>query len=122
MFYAILLAIIALVSQFFSAQPADELIQTSHSPDNSYVLRAYRGDGGGGATTANHIRCNLENVREHSFSDIYYCYRQDEVEINWIDSKTVNISGKVLDVTKDSYDSRDEEDDLDFWLNYWELD
>ncbi len=110
-----------LISFFFPASAGDTLFMTSVSPDNAYVIRAYVGDGGGGATVANHVRCNLEDVREHSFRDIYYQYDQERVDIKWIDGRTVNISGKVLDVTRDSYDSRDE-DDLEYWENYWEID
>lgn len=114
------MVIVAVFSSFFTSftSPADELIKTSSSPDNAYIIRVYSGDGNGGATVANHIRCNLEDVKEHSFRDIYYQYRQDDAQIKWIDNHTVDISGKVLDVRKDSYDSRDNPEEYEYWKEY----
>ncbi len=103
--------------------PAGELIKTSNSPDNQYKIEVYLC--GGNATTANSVRCAAVEINSQKSRNIFWQYRQDDAEIEWLDNTNVKINGIKLNILTDSYDWRKHtslDDDLDYWENYWDID
>lgn len=85
--------------------PKQELIAEVKSPNGTYTIKAYLSDGG--ATTAfavlGELNYNKENKRP---KNIYWNYREDHADINWIDNDSVIINGHKLDVPNDTFDFR----------------
>lgn len=86
--------------------PEGERIKSVDSPDGVYRINAYLCDGG--ATTDYAVRCEVETVASGEKRNIYWQYHQENVTIKWKSDLVVDIGGKVLDVTKDSYDWRND--------------
>ncbi len=78
-----------------------ELINKSDSPDSKYTVTAYLDNGG--ATTPYSVLCTVKNKKIGFQRKIYWEYRCDEAEIEWLDNTTVIINGIELDVKKDNY-------------------
>lgn len=119
-FYIIVLAVIigciaGIIKQVHALNFFDtygrELIEESISPDGSYVVRAYLSSGG--ATTDYAVLGTVEEKGRDEEKDIYLQYHCDSAEIEWIDSTTVMINGVTLDVRKDTYDYRKEQDRIE---------
>ncbi len=87
--------------------PEGEYLQSSISPENDYKINAYVSIK---SLSDDAIRCEVEDLTTGKTRNLYWEYKKSEVNINWIDKKTVNINGKILDVTKDKYDWRKDDD------------
>ncbi len=81
-----------------------ELVYSIISPDGAHVLEVYRQNGG--ATTTYSILCSVNDVDNNKKRNIYFKYREDDVEVYWVDEETVCIEGKELNVYNDQFDSR----------------
>ena len=86
--------------------PKGEFIKSSKSPDNSYTVNAYVCSGN--ATTDFSVRCEVVDNENENVRNIYWQYKQEDVEIAWEDNETVVIDNHRLNVKEDSYDWRDE--------------
>lgn len=85
--------------------PKEELIAEVISPNGTYTLKAYLSDGG--ATTAFAVLGELNYNQENKTpKNIYWNYREDHADINWIDNDTVIINGHKLDVPNETFDFR----------------
>lgn len=85
--------------------PTGEYLTDETSPDGTYTIKAYRNNGG--ATTSNSIRGELVfNQRNSKTKNIYWNYREDTVEIEWVDNDTVIINGHTLKVPNEKFDFR----------------
>lgn len=92
---------------FFDLQrlPEGEFLTQSVSPGSTYTVRAYVVDGG--ATVAYSVRGALVvNDGSKKEKNIYWNYREESAEINWIDDDTVEINGHQLNVLNEKYDFR----------------
>ena len=75
------------------------------SPAGTYTLKSYRTDGG--ATTSYAIRGELNfNAENKKPKNIYWEYRVENAEVEWLDEDTVMINGVQLDVPDEKYDFR----------------
>lgn len=109
---SILVSIIVLVFvgyyHFFcdinAIKPGEKMME-SVSPNGEYTITAYLNDGG--ATTSYAVLCVLSyGNRERN---IYWNYRCESAEIEWIDDDTVTINGiRIENIFKDEYDYRQE--------------
>ena len=92
--------------EYFTLQgvTGQELIRESVSPDNEYVIRAYRNSGG--ATTPWAVLCTLTDNKTGKTKNIYWQNRQESAIIEWIDNDTVSINYVLLDLPDDTYDYR----------------
>ena len=84
--------------------PAGEFIKSSVSPDGTYKINAYVCDGG--ATVDFSVRCEVETLSTGETRNIFWQYHRQDIEIEWLSDYVVKIDGIELDVTKDSYDWR----------------
>lgn len=91
---------------FFSMSrlPEGEWLTSTTSPDETYTIHFYLTNGG--ATTAYSIRGELVNYHTSDKKNIYWAYREHDVRTEWLDSHTVTINGRVLDVRNEQYDWR----------------
>ena len=93
---------------FFDIQRIDgqELLNEVVSPDGKYTVSAYLNNGG--ATTDYAVLCSVRNNKTEKEKNIYWNYHCTEAEIEWNDEDTVIINGIELNVTKDTYDYRND--------------
>ncbi|MGQ9557531.1 MAG: DUF5412 family protein [Desulfurispora sp.] len=93
---------------FFSMNrlPEGRFIKQIISPDGKYVINFYLVNGG--ATTSYSIRGELLSNRNREKKNIYWEYRTDSVNAEWLDEKTVLINGHRLNIPSDVYDWRRE--------------
>lgn len=85
--------------------PTGEYLTEETSPDGTYTIKAYRNNGG--ATTSYSIRGELVfNQSNSKTKNIYWNYREDTAEIEWIDNDTVIINGHTLEVPNEKFDFR----------------
>lgn len=84
--------------------PTGEYLTEQTSPDGTYTLKAYLTNGG--ATTAYAIRGELVDNNSHKSKNIYWNYREEEAEIEWLDEDTVVMNGRTLEVPDEQYDFR----------------
>ena len=93
---------------FFDIQRIDgqELLNEVVSPDGKYTISAYLNNGG--ATTDYAVLCSVRNNKTEKEKNIYWNYHCTEAEIEWNDEDTVIINGIELNVTKDTYDYRND--------------
>ncbi|WP_412897773.1 DUF5412 domain-containing protein [Bacillus sp. 1P02SD] len=87
--------------------PTGEYLTEETSPDGTYTLKAYLTDGG--ATVSYSIRGELVlNKQNKKTKNIYWNYREETADIEWIDNDTVVINGHTLNVPKDKFDFRNQ--------------
>lgn len=88
--------------------PSGDYISQSTSPNGKYTVKIYQSNGG--ATTDFAIRGEVtyNNKNFHKTKNIYWNYPQEKASVKWINQDTVNISGHVLNVKKDTFDFRSE--------------
>ncbi|MCT9853009.1 DUF5412 domain-containing protein [Priestia megaterium] len=95
---------------FFNPQhlPSGDYISQSTSPDGNYTVKIYQSSGG--ATTGFAIRGEViyNNKSFNKTKNIYWNYPQEKAKVKWINHDTVNISGHVLNVKKDTFDFRND--------------
>ena len=90
---------------FFSMSnlPIGEEIKRESSPDNEHMLIVYICEN---ALSAPAIRCEVVNIYTGKARNIYWQYREEYVDILWLDNYTVSINGICLNIFRDSYDWR----------------
>lgn len=85
--------------------PKGDYLTEETSPNGVYTLKAYVNSGG--ATTSYTILGELVfNKRNSKTKNIYWNYRENTADINWIDNDTVVINGHTLNVPYDKFDFR----------------
>lgn len=84
----------------------DEPIKSVTSPDNRYTVTAYLNNGG--ATTAYAVLGTVKDNKTGIRRNIYWQYRCDDAEMEWLDDTTVVINDIELNVKKDKYDWRNQ--------------
>ncbi|WJV29712.1 DUF5412 domain-containing protein [Rossellomorea sp. AcN35-11] len=82
-----------------------ELITDEVSPDGSYTVKTYLGNGG---ATVNYAVLGVLyfNNKENEPKHIYWDYEEQEGKIRWVDKDTVIINDVKLNVPEDTYDYR----------------
>ncbi len=93
---------------FFDIQRIEgqELINEVVSPDGKYTVSAYLNNGG--TTTDYTVLCSVRNNETEKEKNIYWNYHCTEAVIEWNNEDTVTINGIELNVTKDTYDYRND--------------
>ena len=87
--------------------PTGELLSEVQSPNGTYTVKAYRTNGG--ATTAYAMRGELNfNNSTKRPENIYWNYREEKANIEWINEDTVVINGHELQVPHERFDFRRE--------------
>lgn len=85
--------------------PIGEFLTEETSLEGTYTIKAYVS--GGGATTADAVRAELIfNNSNDKTENIYWNYREEKAEIEWIADDIVVINGKTLRVPKEKFDFR----------------
>lgn len=107
-FIVIVIGVYTINWAFFDIQRIDgqELLNEVVSPDGKYTVSAYLNNGG--ATTDYAVLCSVRNNKTEKEKNIYWNYHCTEAEIEWNDEDTVIINGIELNVTKDTYDYRND--------------
>ncbi len=92
--------------KFFTLQGlrGQELINESSSPNNEYVIKAYKNNGGMTVDWA--VLCTLTDNRTGKTKNIFWQYRTDNAIIEWVDNDTVRINYVTLNLPDDTYDWR----------------
>jgi len=52
------------------------------------------------------VRAEKENTENGKRRNIYWCYRQSDAKIKWVDNYEIVINGEKLNILNDSYDWR----------------
>lgn len=93
---------------FFDIQRIEgqELIDVVNSPDGKYTISVYLNNGG--ATTDYAVLCSVKNNETEKERNIYWNYHYDEAEVQCNSEDTATINGVKLNVTKDTYDYRND--------------
>ena len=105
-FFLLATAVGLLYWRFFVSMvflPEGELIGSTTCEECGVTVNAYLVNSG--ATVSYCIRCE-KVTPEGKSKNIYWGYREDEAELEWIDCKTISINGRLLNVDKDKYDFR----------------
>ena len=102
-----------LIYRFFfsmNSLPKGDLIDSIDSPNGNNTVNVYLVRGS--ATVAEAIRCEIifKDRLINKSRNIYWQYRQSEVEITWLNDTTIKINEIYLDINKDIYDYRKEKD------------
>lgn len=84
--------------------PKGQMIGEFSSPNGMYQINAYLCSGN--ATVDFSVRCEVVEIQSGNTRNIYWQYRCQNVSVEWIDDRTVEINGVVLDIITDSYDWR----------------
>lgn len=104
----VLLIVYGIYWAFFDIQriEGEEFLSESTSPDGRYTVTAYLNNGG--ATTDYAVLCTATDNETGRDRNIYWNYKCEKAEIEWIDEDTaiIIINGVELDVMKDKYDWR----------------
>jgi hypothetical protein len=81
-----------------------EYLFSSSSPNGEYEIAVYRNNGG--ATTGYAYLCIATSNKTQRKRNIYWDYRIDKINIDWLSDYTVRINSRELDVRFDAYDFR----------------
>lgn len=85
--------------------PTGEYLTESTSPDGKYTIKAYLTNGG--ATVSYGIRGELVlHEKKDKTKNIYWNYREETADIQWIDKDTAVINGHTLHVPQEKFDYR----------------
>ena len=84
--------------------PEGEFIESLKSPNEKYLLNAYRYSGGAPVDWT--LRVEVENIETGEKKNIYWNYHEKEAEWEWIDNDNIIINNHKLNIHKDSYDFR----------------
>lgn len=84
--------------------PHGELVDTTVSPNNEYVVNAYLCSGN--ATTDFSIRCEVVDLKTNKSRNIYWNYHQEDVSWYWKSQDVIVINNIELNVLTDEYDWR----------------
>lgn len=91
---------------FFNIQRINgqEYLAESTSPNGTYTVTAYLNNGG--ATTSYAVLGTLKNNKNGEIKNIYWQYRCEKAEMEWLGDETIKINGVELSVKNDIYDYR----------------
>jgi hypothetical protein len=91
---------------FFDIQRIDgqDYLKELTSPSKTYTITAYLNNGG--ATTGYAVLCTLRNNKNGKTKNIYWQYRCEKVEMEWLNNKVIKINGIELNVKNEVYDYR----------------
>ena len=87
--------------------PTGELISEVQSPNGTYTVKAYLTSGGATISYAIRGELNFNNSRKRP-KNIYWNYREEKADIEWINEDTVVINGYELQVPDERFDFRRE--------------
>lgn len=90
---------------------AKEQLEIVDSPNKNYKIVTYR-ENCGGATVDFAVVGEL-CTEDHKCKEIYDCYHEQDSYVYWIDNETVSINNKILNIIKDKYSWKNDE-------NYYE--
>lgn len=74
------------------------------SPNGKYTVTAYLNNGG--STTSYAVLGVLKNNETNKEKNIYWQYKIEKANMEWISGNTIEINGRELNVEKDVYDYR----------------
>lgn len=82
-----------------------DFVEEVISPTEDYSLKSYLllGD----PLSADAMRVELVNNKTKESRNIYFNYHENEVDMKWLDERTVKINNKILDIYEDEYDFRE---------------
>lgn len=87
--------------------PTGDYLTEETSPDGTYTLKVYVTNGG--ATTSYAVRGELVfNNKNNKTKNIYWNYREEIANIEWINNDTVEMNGHTLHVPNDKFDFRNQ--------------
>lgn len=91
---------------FFDIQRINgqEYLDESTSPNGTYTVTAYLNNGG--ATTNYAVLGTLKNNKNGKSKNIYWQYRCEKAEMEWLNAETIKINGIELNVKSEIYDYR----------------
>ena len=91
---------------FFDIQRIDgqKYLTESSSPNGTYTVTAYLNNGG--ATTSYSVLGTLKNNKNGKTKNIYWQYRCQKAEIEWLNEESIRINGVELNVKNEIYDYR----------------
>lgn len=91
---------------FFDIQRINgqEYLDESTSPNGTYTVTAYLNNGG--ATTSYAVLGTLKNNKNGKSKNIYWQYRCEKAEMEWLNDETIKINGIELNVKSEIYDYR----------------
>lgn len=102
------LGLFLIVNHFFfniERVPKGELLVEEVSPSGDYTVLTYVSNGH--STVAPAVRGEvIYHNKNDNKRNLYWAYRIEEGEIEWINDHIVSINGMELDVRKDTYDFR----------------
>ena len=81
-----------------------EYLTELSSPNGTYTVTAYLNNGG--ATTSYAVLGTLENNVNGKVKNIYWEYRCEKAEMEWLNDETIRINGIELNVKNEIYDFR----------------
>lgn len=105
----ILLFILILYFHFFISMnnlPEGKYLLSSTSPEGRYQLNVYISET---SLSAPAIRGELEDLETRKKRNIYWDYRQETADIEWIGQNTISINGHEFNYLTDIYDWRRDE-------------
>lgn len=91
---------------FFDIQRINgqEYLDESTSPNGTYTVTTYLNNGG--ATTSYAVLGTLKNNKNGKSKNIYWQYRCEKAEMEWLNDETIKINGIELNVKSEIYDYR----------------
>lgn len=91
---------------FFNIQRINgqEYLTESTSPNGTYTVTAYLNNGE--ATTGYAVLGTLKNNKTGKNKNIYWQYRCEKAEMEWLNDETIKINGIELNVKNEIYDYR----------------
>ena len=91
---------------FFDIQRINgqEYLNESTSPNGTYTVTAYLNNGG--VTTSYAVLATLKNNKNGKSKNIYWQYRCEKAEMEWLNDDTIKINGIELNVKSEIYDYR----------------
>lgn len=91
---------------FFDIQRINgqKYLTESSSPNGTYTVTAYLNNGG--ATTSYSVLGILKNNKNGKIKNIYWQYRCEKAEIEWLNDESIRINGVELNVKNEIHDYR----------------
>lgn len=91
---------------FFDIQRINgqEYLTESTSPNGTFTVTSYLNNGG--ATTSYAVLGTLKNNENGKTKNIYWQYRCEKAEMEWLNNETIKINGIELNVKNEIYDYR----------------
>ncbi|MBI6875350.1 DUF5412 family protein [Clostridium aciditolerans] len=91
---------------FFDIQRINgqKYLNESTSPNGTYTVTAYLNNGG--ATTSFAVLGTLKNNKNGKTKNIYWQYRCEKADMEWLNDEMIKINGVELNVKNEIYDYR----------------